>query len=30
VLEALRAHFKPEFLNRIAEIIFFHSLGREH
>src|SRR5207247_5991856 len=30
VLEALRAHFKPEFLNRIDEIIFFHSLGREH
>jgi ATP-dependent Clp protease ATP-binding subunit ClpB len=30
VLEALRAHFKPEFLNRIDEIIFFHALGREH
>jgi len=30
VLEALRTHFKPEFLNRIDEIIFFHSLGREH
>src|SRR4030095_484415 len=30
VVEALRAHFKPEFLNRIDEIIFFHSLGREH
>jgi ATP-dependent Clp protease ATP-binding subunit ClpB len=27
--EALRQHFKPEFLNRIDEIIFFHSLGRE-
>ncbi len=28
--EALRAHFKPEFLNRIDDTIFFHSLGREH
>jgi ATP-dependent Clp protease ATP-binding subunit ClpB len=30
VMEALRAHFRPEFLNRIDEIIFFHPLGREH
>ena len=30
VLEALRAHFRPEFLNRVDEIIFFHSLGRAH
>ncbi len=30
VMEALREHFRPEFLNRIDEIIFFHSLGREH
>jgi len=30
VLEALRVNFKPEFLNRIDEIIIFHSLGREH
>ncbi|MGA1794791.1 MAG: ATP-dependent chaperone ClpB [bacterium] len=29
VLDALRAHFKPEFLNRIDETIIFHSLGRE-
>jgi ATP-dependent Clp protease ATP-binding subunit ClpB len=29
-LEALRAHFRPEFLNRIDEIIFFHALTREH
>jgi len=29
VMEALRAHFRPEFLNRIDEIIFFHSLTRE-
>jgi ATP-dependent Clp protease ATP-binding subunit ClpB len=30
VLNALRTHFRPEFLNRIDEIIFFHALGREH
>ncbi|HEX6323269.1 MAG TPA: AAA family ATPase, partial [Vicinamibacterales bacterium] len=30
VTEALRAHFRPEFLNRVDEIIFFHALGREH
>jgi ATP-dependent Clp protease ATP-binding subunit ClpB len=30
VLEELRAHFKPEFLNRVDEIILFHSLDREH
>jgi ATP-dependent Clp protease ATP-binding subunit ClpB len=30
VLEALRAHFRPEFLNRIDDIIFFHSLARSH
>ena len=30
LLDTLRAHFKPEFLNRIDEIIFFHALGREH
>ncbi|MEE8476702.1 MAG: AAA family ATPase, partial [Myxococcota bacterium] len=29
VLDALRAHFKPEFLNRIDETILFHQLGRE-
>ncbi len=29
VMDALRAHFKPEFLNRIDEIIFFHALGRD-
>ncbi|HKA15315.1 MAG TPA: ATP-dependent chaperone ClpB [Myxococcota bacterium] len=28
--EALRAHFKPEFLNRIDETIVFQQLGREH
>ena len=30
VLDALRTHFRPEFLNRIDEIIFFHALGKEH
>jgi ATP-dependent Clp protease ATP-binding subunit ClpB len=30
VMDALREHFRPEFLNRIDEIIFFHALGREH
>ena len=30
VMEALREHFRPEFLNRVDEIIFFHPLGREH
>ena len=29
VLDALRAHFRPEFINRIDEIIVFHPLDRE-
>jgi ATP-dependent Clp protease ATP-binding subunit ClpB len=29
VLDALREHFRPEFLNRIDEIIVFHALSRE-
>jgi ATP-dependent Clp protease ATP-binding subunit ClpC len=29
ILEALRGHFRPEFLNRIDEIIVFHPLDRE-
>ena len=29
VMEAVRAHFRPEFLNRIDEIILFRRLGRE-
>ncbi|MGC4083423.1 MAG: hypothetical protein QM736_15265 [Vicinamibacterales bacterium] len=28
VMDALRAHFRPEFLNRVDEIIFFHALGK--
>ncbi len=30
VMESLRASFKPEFLNRIDDIIIFHPLSREH
>jgi ATP-dependent Clp protease ATP-binding subunit ClpB len=30
VLNALRARFRPEFLNRIDEIVLFHSLAPEH
>jgi len=30
VTDALRDHFRPEFLNRIDEIIFFHALDRQH
>lgn len=27
---ALREHFRPEFLNRIDEVVFFHRLESEH
>ena len=30
VSDTLRDHFRPEFLNRVDEIVFFHSLGRSH
>ncbi|MGD9568972.1 MAG: ATP-dependent Clp protease ATP-binding subunit [Sedimentibacter sp.] len=30
VLEELKKTFRPEFLNRIDEIIVFHSLSKEH
>jgi ATP-dependent Clp protease ATP-binding subunit ClpB len=30
VMEALRSHFRPEFLNRVDEIIIFNSLTAEH
>ncbi len=30
VMEAVRLHFRPEFINRIDEIVVFHSLDREH
>jgi ATP-dependent Clp protease ATP-binding subunit ClpC len=29
LMAELHAHFRPEFLNRIDEVIVFHSLGRE-
>jgi ATP-dependent Clp protease ATP-binding subunit ClpB len=29
VMDALRAHFRPEFINRVDEIIIFHPLDRE-
>jgi ATP-dependent Clp protease ATP-binding subunit ClpB len=29
VMDALRAHFRPEFINRVDEIIIFHPLTRE-
>ncbi len=29
VMDAVKAHFKPEFLNRIDELIIFHSLALE-
>ena len=30
VTSALREHFRPEFLNRVDDIIIFHPLGEEH
>src|SRR5205823_11342693 len=30
VLEALRQHFRPEFLNRVDDVVVFHPLGRSH
>jgi ATP-dependent Clp protease ATP-binding subunit ClpB len=30
VLDELRNHFRPEFLNRVDEIIVFHALSEEH
>jgi ATP-dependent Clp protease ATP-binding subunit ClpB len=30
VLDELRNHFRPEFLNRVDEIIVFHALAEEH
>jgi ATP-dependent Clp protease ATP-binding subunit ClpB len=29
VMNALHGHFKPEFLNRVDDIIIFHPLGKE-
>ena len=30
VLDEMRHHFRPEFLNRVDEIIVFHALSEEH
>jgi ATP-dependent Clp protease ATP-binding subunit ClpB len=30
VMASLRQHFRPEFLNRVDEIIIFHGLTKEH
>ena len=30
VMNAVRSHFRPEFINRLEEIIIFHPLGRDH
>jgi len=30
VLEELKRHFRPEFLNRIDDVLVFGSLGKEH
>jgi ATP-dependent Clp protease ATP-binding subunit ClpB len=30
VMEVVRGSFRPEFLNRLDEIILFHRLGRQH
>ena len=30
VMDVVRAHFRPEFLNRLDEIILFHRLGQAH
>jgi ATP-dependent Clp protease ATP-binding subunit ClpB len=30
VMEVVRAHFRPEFLNRLDEMILFHRLGHAH
>ena len=30
VMDIVRGHFRPEFLNRLDEIILFHRLAQEH
>ncbi len=30
VLEIVGQHFRPEFINRVDDIVVFHPLGREH
>src|SRR6202171_5245601 len=29
LMEVLRHHFRPEFLNRVDEVVVFHALGKE-
>ena len=30
ITEAMRAYFRPEFLNRVDDVIIFHTLDMEH
>lgn len=30
VMDDVKAHFRPELINRIDEVVVFHGLGREH
>ncbi|MBN1863287.1 MAG: AAA family ATPase, partial [Victivallales bacterium] len=30
IMERVKMHFRPEFLNRVDDILFFHSLDKEH
>ncbi|MCB6181978.1 ATP-dependent chaperone ClpB [Leeia sp. TBRC 13508] len=30
VMGEVKLHFRPEFINRIDEVVVFHSLGKEH
>ncbi|MBX7233410.1 MAG: ATP-dependent chaperone ClpB [Caldilineales bacterium] len=30
VMEAMRAAFRPEFLNRVDDVVIFHALSRDH
>ncbi len=30
ITQVLQAHFRPEFLNRVDEIVIFHALRKEH
>jgi len=30
VMESVAAHFRPEFINRVDDIVVFHALDREH
>ena len=30
VMESVTAHFRPEFINRVDDIVVFHALGQQH